>query len=150
MFRTIQIGRKSAVVFAAILLVLIAVCVLLLRSGAPQEVKIEGESLSLHITDDADIEAFIKKAGFAPEGLVSDEIVTVPMNWNDRYEAYQKLQRSQGFDLTPYKGKTARQLVYATGESDDYVTVLTADGRIIAAHVSAPDGSGQRALIQKE
>ena len=109
---------------------------LLLGGRVPETVEIGGVSYSLHAQDEAQVTAFLEACGFVPQGCVSDRTITVPKHWNDVYAAYDALQREQGFALAPYKGKEARELVYASAAGEQYATVLVCGGRIIAAHQS--------------
>ena len=130
------------------LAVFIGVCFLMLRASAPDTVTIDGESYSLNAEDDADIAAFLDVCGCRTEELLSDRELTIPKHWNRLYESYNELQRSQGFDLTPNKGKPARELIYACADSEEYVTLLIGGGRIIATHICGADGGGMRPLIK--
>ena len=137
MFSAIRMNRRKVTVFSLpAVLMLLGVCLMLLRSGAPDTVTIGGEVYPLRVEDDAAVEAFLTACGCQPEGCVSDRAITVPKTWNDVYTAYHDLQVRQGFDLVPYKGEEARELVYAIAGTDDCATVLVAGGRIIAAHRS--------------
>ena len=148
MFHSLRIKNFRLILFSILcLIVLLAICLLMLRAAPPDTVEIEDEKVGLKIGSDADIEAFIDRCGYTVEGCISDDEVTVPKTWNDAYTAYNDLQKQQGFDLRPYKGKTARKLVYALTDSADQVTVLTTDDRIIAADICAPEqGSSPRPL----
>ncbi len=151
MFHAVRIKNIRLTLFSILcLIVFLAICLLMLRAAPPDTVEIEDEKVGLKISSDADIEAFIDRCGYVVEGCISDDEVTVPKTWNDAYTAYNDLQKQQGFDLRPYKGKTARKLVYALTDSADRVTVLTTDDRIIAADICLPqENARQRALIQQ-
>ena len=145
MFGSLKFPKIRVAVILPLCLILLAAICLLLRTGAPDTVSVRGGELSLRVEDDSDIEAFFKACGIENAEQLSGREVTVPMHWNDTYTAYQELQRQQGFDLVPYKGKTARELCYYDGER--YITVLVSGDRIIAAHICDSDGSNIRALV---
>ena len=151
MFGTFRLKKRMVTLLSLLAVVLIiGLCLLLLRAGAPDTVTINGEDYSLMAEDEGEIEAFLTVCGFEPEGCVSDRMITVPKMWNDVYTAYNELQKQQGLTLVPYKGKQARELVYASAKDDDYVTLLVADDRIIAAHrTTMLYGDEMRALIQQ-
>ena len=75
--------------------------------------------------------------------------VRLPERFNAVYERYNELQRAQGFDLTPYRGRTAwrfRFPILGDAGADGgrlYANVLFCDDEIIAADVcsTALDGS---------
>ncbi len=57
--------------------------------------------------------AFLAGCGYdAVVEPVSVQDVRVPEEWNEAYRQYNALQKSQGFDLSRYKGKTLTQYVY--------------------------------------
>lgn len=137
-FGSVKIKNSRVTIFSALcFLIFLIVCIVMLGAAAPDTIEIEGESYPLTVEDDEDIEEFIEAFGYEIEGCVSDTAVTVPKTWNNTYESYQKLQKSQGLDLTPYKGKEARMLVYALCDSDELVTLLVAENRVIAAHIGS-------------
>ena len=149
MFRSVKIKNTSVTVFSlACLIVFVLVCFFMLRTGVPQTVSIGGEEYSLRAEDDTDIRAFLDACGAEGAELVTEREITVPKAWNKIYESYQELQKAQGLDLEPYRGKPARELIYASADRDDYAAVLVSGGRIIAAHrCTMLLGDAPRALI---
>ncbi|MBQ3331454.1 MAG: DUF4830 domain-containing protein [Ruminococcus sp.] len=118
-----------------------------MRRGAPDTVEINGESYPTRVENEAGVERFLAACGYgSPEFLFANEI-TVPKHWNDVYTRYNEMQRQQGFDLTPYKGKPAKEYVYFVSDIRS-ATVLVSGGRIIAAHVCEFDGSEVRIIKQ--
>ena len=147
MFRSVKFKNIRLTVFCLICVSLfVAVCFLALRSGYPDTVTIHGESYPLKVHEEADVERFLEECGHeAPEPVFTNEI-TVPKHWNAIYQEYNELQRQQGFDLVPYKGKRATEYVYFISEGRN-VTVLVAHDRIIAAHSCDVDGSEMQLVI---
>lgn len=132
------------------LLAFTAICLLALRAGAPDTVEINGESYSLRAEDEADITAFIDVCGYEVGELLSECEIIVPKHWNDTYTRYNELQRQQGFDLVPYKGKSARELCYPIADSDKTITLLLGEDRIIAAHICDANGENMQPLINEQ
>ena len=126
----------------------VAIGLVVLHTGAPDTVEPNGGSCSLSVEDEGDIIDFISRCGREVEGIVTDMEITVPNIWNDTYTRYNELQMAQGLDLTYYKGKPAHEYIYALSDGG-CAEIVTAGGRIIAAHLSEPDGSDQRPLIEK-
>ena len=149
MFHIIRIRNwKLTLISIAGFLLFLTVCLVMLRTAPRDSVTVGGEQIGLRIRNDGDIEAFVEKCGCEIEGCVSDEEITVPKTWNDTYEAYNKIQTEQGFDLRRYKGRTVRKLVFAVRDSDRYVTVLATDQYIIAADIcGAQQGSVPQPLV---
>ena len=150
MFGSVKIKKRQiTVVFLLCSVIIAALCLFVMRSKAPDTVEINGERVSLCAMDEEDVAAFCKVCGLEIGEPVSDREITVPKHWNATYQSYNDLQKAQGFDLTPYKGKTARELVYAVSV-DEYLTLLICDSTIIAAHLSAIDGGEYKAVITRE
>ena len=142
MFHSVRIKNWKLTLSSVVcFLILLTVCLLMLRAAPRDSVTVGDEQVGVKIDDDGDIEAFIARCGYTVEGCVSDEEITVPKTWNDVYSAYNELQQQQGFDLRPYKGRSARKVVYALADGAGYVTVLTSGGRIIAADITSTQQS---------
>lgn len=79
---------------------------------------------------------------------VQAQSVTVPLTEDSEvYSRYNELQRSQGYDLTPYAGKQVMRYLYEILNYPDatepvYATLLVYDGKIIGGDVTntAPEG----------
>ncbi len=79
---------------------------------------------------------------------VQAQSVTVPSTEDSEvYSRYNELQRSQGYDLTPYAGKQVMRYLYEILNYPDatepvYATLLVYDGKIIGGDVTntAPEG----------
>ncbi len=88
---------------------------------------------------------FLREAGYSVTSPVIKEI-TIPAEFSDIYENYNRLQKEQGFDLSSYKGKSAVCYSFAVtdyineaGEPENFVraTVLVCDGKIIGGDISS-------------
>jgi len=145
MFGSVKIKNRFLTVISLLCVALfVAAAFLLLRSSAPDTVVINGANVPLGVSDDGDISEFLCLCGYELIQTVSDREITVPTIWNDVYTEYQELQRAQGFDLAPCKGKPARELILDCG--DDQVTLLICEDRIIAAHINGIDRTAKPLL----
>ena len=145
MFGSVKIKNRLLTAISLLCVALfVAAAFLLLRSSAPDTIAINGANVPLGVSDDGDISAFLRLCGYEPIQTVSDREITVPTVWNDVYTEYQELQRAQGFDLAPYKGKPSRELTLDCG--DEYVTMLMCEDRIIAAHINGIDRTAKPLL----
>ena len=80
---------------------------------------------------------FLTEAGYHPARLERQRQITVPKSFNQTYEAYNALQRQAGFDLEPYRGKTADMLTYTlSGDSPAYAVVLLCGGKVVGGHLT--------------
>lgn len=93
--------------------------------------------------------AFLTKFGWQLGAEpVKTQQVTIPQDAdNEVFARYNELQKSQGFDLTKYAGKSATRYVYEVLNYDGatepvYATLFVCDGVIVGGDVtnSAPDG----------
>ena len=126
--------RRLALAGAAILLaILIGVGVALSGKAEPQH---DGG-------DNAARVAFLASFGWSgPEEPAETAEVAIPAEFGQVYENYNRLQQSQGFDLTPYKGKTATRYTYTITnfpeQEDMQAHLLVYENRIIGGDLSSP------------
>ena len=90
---------------------------------------------------------FLKSYGWEVEDEAREVIsVTVPENITGIYEKYNELQKKDGFDLAPYRGKTVKRYSYLVTNYEHNGTVLAGllmDGdKVIAGDISAIDRDG--------
>lgn len=122
---------SAGIVFIVILLVQISACTRPVSSAAPEESFIERHR------------SFLKSYGWEIEGdmPVEKTQVTVPAVFDRTYEEYNALQLSQGFDLTPYRGKQVDKFVYRIGnypgvtDGSVQATLLVFHGNVIAGDI---------------
>ena len=57
----------------------------------------------------------------------------------------ERMQKEQGLDLVPYKGKPATELIYEADRR--YITVIVSDDHIIAVHICDADGGNMEGII---
>lgn len=88
--------------------------------------------------------AFIRNFGYdVLNEPVEIKDIIIPEQFNDTYISYNEIQISQGFDLSKYKGKSAKTYAYAVtnypGVEDSEKTVranlIVYDSKIIAGDV---------------
>lgn len=146
MFQSVRLKNIRLTILSLIgVLLFVTICLVALRGRAADTMEINGETVTLRAEDEADVERFLTLCGYSsPEFLFQHEI-TVPKNWNDIYTEYNELQRQQGFDLVPYKGKTAVEYEYFVDDTLN-ASVLVSENRIIAAHVANCDGREMRMI----
>ena len=80
-------------------------------------------------------------------GEVKTDEVTIPDVFNDVYNNYNDIQKSQGFDLTMYKGEkvsryTYRVLNYHIHDINVFAEVLLFDKKVIAADIYTTEVDG--------
>jgi hypothetical protein len=78
---------------------------------------------------------------------VESNQVRIPAETSPVYERYNTLQKSQGFDLTPYAGKQVMRFVYKVnnypGATEPvYATVLVYKNRVIGGDITDTAAGG--------
>lgn len=91
---------------------------------------------------------FIASFGYTvdPEPLDS-RTVTIPKEFNDIYGKYNEMQKAQGFDLKPHRGKECTQYIYLIENYPNetreiHATLLVRNGVIIGGDVCCAELDG--------
>ena len=146
MFQSVRLKNIRLTILSLIgVLLFVTICLVALRGRAADAMEIKGETVTLHAEDEADVERFLTSCGYSSSEFLFQHEITVPKNWNDIYTEYNELQRQQGFDLVPYKGKAAVEYEYFVDDTLN-ASVLVSENRIIAAHVASCDGREMRMI----
>lgn len=80
------------------------------------------------------------------------EEIRIPVEFDEVYEEYNAIQRSQGFDLRKYRAHTVKKYTYEISRTDDDPVQLLADllvenGVIIGADVTSAEAGGLTAAL---
>ena len=136
------LSRKT---FAAVLAAVAAVSAVIIINS---EFGADSKSSAVVCSDAFSVSEYLNSFGVEidAEEVVADEI-TVPEQFNDVYESYNKVQKAQGFDLSGYKGcKLARYTFPVTNYSDEnqnvFAEVLLYDGVVVAADIYSTNAEG--------
>ena len=73
--------------------------------------------------------------------------IRIPVNFDEVYEEYNDIQRSQGFDLRKYRAHSVRQYTYEVSRTDDdpvpmLAHLLVENGVIIGADITSAQAGG--------
>lgn len=73
--------------------------------------------------------------------------IRIPVNFDEVYEEYNDIQRSQGFDLRKYRAHSVRQYTYEISRTDDdpvpmLAHLLVENGVIIGADITSAQAGG--------
>lgn len=127
--------KLLGILCGAVILVLL-IGLLAGRAGQPGTQAVSGTKL----VSPEDRTAYLTGCGYsvsqAPERV---QEVRIPEEFNEVYEQYNSLQKSQGFDLEKYRGKTVMQYVYQVEnyphDNGDpvYATLLIYRNKLIGA-----------------
>ena len=117
----------------------------LLLAGALQDGRAVGAELAATPGEGA---ALLRELGWETDpASATEKTVHIPERFGRVFENYNELQRQQGYDLAPYRGRDVTLYTYAvTNWPDESLTVLadlyTANGRVIGGDVHAADLGG--------
>ncbi|MBR6740166.1 MAG: DUF4830 domain-containing protein [Clostridia bacterium] len=151
-----KMNKKKLLAAAVSAAVVLAVAVIVICSGGradrpdPQGTTAQSDrrSAELRMVKKAklrnaeEVLKFITELGWSvePEPLEVTE-VCIPSEFSEVYERYNDLQKTQGLDLSGYKGQSATRYSYKltghpSGESEVILTLLVKNGRLIGGDVS--------------
>lgn len=91
---------------------------------------------------------FLKSFGYdVAQEPVDARKVTIPREFNEVYTKYNTMQKAQGFDLKPYRGRECWQYVYLVNNypnstKEIHATLLVYEGVIIGGDVSCAEIDG--------
>ena len=105
---------------------------------------------SYTLKTEADRQQFIRDMGWETSKEYSEcRSVDLPADWSEVYEQYNKLQKQQGFDLEPYKGRTVEVYTYPVynyeGHTDKecmQLTLMVCDDTLIGGDVCCTELGG--------
>ena len=134
--------KKIAFVFAAVV-ILIAALAMLLGGGDSEP------TLSTDVSSNADRVDFLKSFGWeVTTSPVESGQVRIPKEATDVFTRYNTLQKSQGYDLSKYAGKTVMRYVYRInnfpGATEPvYATVLVYKDQVIGGDITDTSPTGK-------
>ena len=150
MVMTAKVDKKKIAVIAAVVVGLILAIVLLFNGGDNA-----AETAATVSGNDSRI-AFLRETGWdVTETPVQSGQVKIPDAQSEIFDRYNALQKSQGYDLSQYAGKTVMRYVYQInnypGATDPvYATLLVYKNQIIGGDVTNTAAKGQIQGLQKQ
>lgn len=148
----VMTAKVSKTKIAAIFVLLIAIVVLLVMlavGGANGTAAPKPDAAPAGDTNDARL-SFLAQYGWDVKAdPVQTQQVTIPENTeNETFARYNELQKSQGFDLSQFAGKTATRFVYEVlnypnANGSVLVTLFVHDGQIIGGDVTDTGPGGR-------
>ena len=131
----------------AAVIVVLAVCLRGSETAGVPEPK--QQILAQSIKNNDDRIAYLSGFGWRVEDEpVQTQEVRIPTEPNEVFTRYNDLQRSQGFDLMQYAGKTVKRYVYRIenypdgGDGSYYATILVYQNGIIGGDVASGEKNG--------
>ncbi len=138
---SLKITQKRAVFLA---LVLISVVLVAVSVGFKKESKPKKDVF--YCSDSDDVIKYLNSFDIKTGEISVDEI-TVPFEFGDVYYSYNKIQQSQGFDLSDFKGKTLTRYTaevknYPEFDSGVYAEILVYEKEIVGADIYSVSADG--------
>ncbi len=140
---TAKVDKKKIAVIAAGILILIAALALLFGGSDSSPTGAPGS-----ISNNDDRVQFLASFGWEVVTSPSETSqVRIPAETSEVFERYNALQKSQGYDLTSYQGKTVMRYVYKIknypGATEPvYATILIANNQVIGGDVTDTSATG--------
>lgn len=131
---------------ALVSLLLILILILIIQNAPRAAV----DSAANPAESTASFREFLYAFGWETDPVPEEETVLIPAQFNKVYSTYNELQKAQGYDLSPYRGKNAEKYVFrilnypGTPGSEAYVraTVLVYEGQVIGGDVCSVQMDG--------
>ena len=133
--------KKIALIFTAVVLLIAAIVVIFSGDSTA--------TMSPNVSSNDARVAFLKGFGWeVTTSPVESGQVKVPQNASPIFERYNALQKSQGYDLSAYAGKTVMRYVYEIknypGATEPvYATVLVYKDKIIGGDITDTSAKGK-------
>lgn len=143
MVLTAKLKKRNLLI---ILLAAIAVLAILLWPSGKDTASTASQVTDKAETNDQRI-AFLENFGWKVDADPEEmQEVRIPDDNNEVFVRYNELQKSQGYDLSQYAGKTVKRYVYEIenypGNGDYDATIFVYKGRIIGGDVASDDPNG--------
>ena len=141
--------KKNAVIAVAVVAVVILAVVLV--GGRSAEATLSPNPVT---SNDARFQ-FVASYGWEVVSSPAETSqVRIPANSSDVFARYNALQKSQGYDLSAYQGKTVMRYVYKVknypGATEPvYATILISNNRVIGGDVTDTSATGVIQSFQK-
>ena len=150
MFMTAKVDLKK-IVIAVLAVVAVVVALVMLLGGGSDTAPTATATVS---GNDARV-AFLKEFGWDVSASPTESgQVRIPQGSTEVFDRYNALQKSQGYDLSQYAGKTVMRYVYKInnypGATDPvYATVLVYKNQIIGGDITDTSAKGTVGALLK-
>lgn len=143
--------KSSKLKLAAIVLVAALAVAALFWLARSDEPAVNDGGISLKASTAAERIAFLSQFGWdVDEDPVEVAEVIIPAEFDDAYEMYNGIQKSQNLDLLPYAGKRAKRWTYAVNNYPGYedrkgivqANLLVYEGAVIGGDICSVELEG--------
>ena len=146
---TARLSRKRLAAGAAALILLCGAALAIGTTDSDTTVNTAAAAAaSTKVKTNEDRIAYLESYGWQvdPEPVSVEELL-IPETFDETYEEYLALQRSQGFDLTELCGKRVKRCTYEltnypTGETGVQISLLIYKNKVVGGEVLSPQLNG--------
>lgn len=139
---TAKVDKKKTAMIISAVIVAIAAIALLLKGGNSTP------TVSANVSNNDQRVAFLKSFGWdVTNSPAESSQVRIPEKENEVFTRYNELQKSQGYDLSQYAGKTVMRYVYTVNNYPNatepvYATLLIYKNQVIGGDVTNTAAKG--------
>lgn len=138
--------KLLAISLSILSIVLLSTSILAKNNTIPT--KSNNKETNYTVTNNDERIEFLKKFGWdvSAEAIeISD--ISIPFEFNQVYENYNKIQKEQGFDLSKYKGQKVKRWTYeiknySATEKNVVANILTINDTVIGGDISSKNLDG--------
>lgn len=136
-----SIRPKKKTVLAVLAVIIIAASLFIVLAAGKNASASAKPQNEVFLNTNEERREFLRRFGWeTSEEPIEIAAVTIPAEFNDVYESYNEIQKAQGFNLEPLKGKPAKRFTYQVKNypnvSDEVrADLLISDGRLIGGDV---------------
>lgn len=139
-FKVNKLTVISVVCFLAVIAVFFT-ALLIFPAFQPQTAEFKGLGrYSLCVSDKEETEQFFSQFGLKVDFSKSMEReIVIPSEFDELYNEYNSLQKSQGLDLSKHKGENALQRIYPIvmeNNQECYAVLIVIDGKVAGGHIN--------------
>lgn len=140
--------KLTVIVILGIIAAIIVSVIIYFNFKGETWVMVAGAQYSIQAGENEQRIDFLKQFGWEVEQEpVSIEEIVIPQKFNQVYERYNELQKTQGMDLTKYAGKTVKKVVYqiTNYQRQDtivHATLLIYHDKVIGGDISSAELDG--------
>ncbi len=143
MFMTAKVDMKKIVLILGAIAAVIVALILLFGGGETQTTG------AAPVTNNDARVSFLSKFGWEVSASPTESSqVRIPENTSEVFDRYNRLQKSQGYDLTTYAGKNVMRYVYKVNNYPNatepvYATVLVYKNQVIGGDITDTAAGGK-------
>lgn len=140
---TAKFDKKKAVI--AVLLLGVVLCAIVLVAGSRHSDAAEAAALAAIVKNNEQRVNYLTSLGWEVENdPIDEQTIIIPVDFDNVYEEYNKLQLSQGFNLKNYSGLEATRYTYkvmnyplASEQDEIVIDIIVYRNQIIAGDVQS-------------